>query len=162
MIYGKKKRVGNFEVMKFTRALSGKDVKVLRAMAGIPQDLSRNLQRGTIPFIKVTSLSGSWGVEFVAGTNMFRYIDNEEDDRALYNLFTMMFADTSVMGDKEYWDAKGEALKAFMERQKAQEMPKEEDDKILSDVEESEKAKAVLLDMAEQLRKEEDNGKGQE
>ena len=44
-------------------------------------------------------------------------------------------------------------MKAFMERQKATEVSKEEDDKVLEELKADEEAKATIIDMAETIRK---------
>lgn len=157
--FGKKVQVGKFEVLKFSRSMSGKDVKKLRKASGIPDELHKNLQRGSLPFVKVTTISGSWGVEFCAGTAMYRYIDENIDDDSLSNIFTMFFADTTVFGDEKYWSDKGEALKEYMDRLRAKDITKEDDDKILDDEREYLENVKTADEMADMLRKEEKDEK---
>ena len=55
------------------------------------------------------------------------------------------------------------AMKAYMERQKAAQITKEEDDEILDGLRKEEEAKATVLDMAKEidrLEKEKGDGKG--
>lgn len=156
--YGKKIQVGNFEVLKFTRSLSSKELKRLRNNEGIPKEIQKRLQRGGVPFIKVTTISGSWGIEFSDGTAVFRYIDEADDLDSLRNIFTMFFADTTTFGDREYWEDKGNALHAYMDRLRAKDISKEDDDKILKDEEDYMKDTKTVEEMAEHLKKEVDNG----
>ena len=51
--FGKKYRVGNFIVFKFTKTLKKKEVEHLRNQMGIPEDIRKHLQRAQLPFIKI-------------------------------------------------------------------------------------------------------------
>lgn len=53
MDFGKKKRVGNFSILKYNK--------------------------DGVPFIKVSDIAGSWAIEFAMVHKMFAYIDSLED-----------------------------------------------------------------------------------
>jgi len=119
--FGKKVSVGNFYFVKITRALSKKELRELRDAQGIPEEIRKSLGRGGLPFIVINTVGGGWSLCFVAGSVMFNYIEyaySTGELEPLRRLFTMMYADTSVLGDAEYIRAKGDALTAFMDRQK--------------------------------------------
>lgn len=159
--FGKTYTAGNFEYYKSTRALSGKEMKRLREESGIPKELWKKLPRGGIPYLTVTTHSRNWSVSFVAGTTMFSVIENahkEGNIPALQNLFLMMYADTSVMGDSEYWDAKTKALNAFMERQEYPLVTPEEEQATLDDIKRGEELKENITEAAETMLKEESDG----
>ena len=160
--FGKKEKCGNFLVLKYAKSLSKADLKTLRSNAGIPADMRKHLQRGTLPYIKVEAISGIWAVEYCCNTQMYMVIDrllplaieaahnNEEAETSiadLAHLFAMMMTDTTVLGDEEYQKAKALALKGFMERQKASEISKEKDDEIVAALRGEEEARAAIVDM---------------
>ena len=163
MPFGKRFKVGNFEYLKITRVLGKKELNELRNQIGIPQSVRKHLQRGGLPYILVQSIGGSWSISFSCGTAMYNFIDfqngnGETGEKALYNLFIMMYSDTAILGDNEYWNDKKKALDAFMKRcNKA--VSKEEDDKELEAVKKHEEAKATIVDMENELKKIEDEGK---
>ena len=165
--YGKKIRVKNFVILKYSKALRKSELKEVRNMQGIPADVQKHLQRGGLPYIKVSTLAENWSVEFVCGSTMYNYIDTrqtepewddvmtEDSVTALHNLFVMMLADCTVFGDEEYITAKGKLLQEYMARQKAKEETPEEkaaDDKVLEELKNDEDAKANILSMVEDLK----------
>lgn len=173
--FGEKYRVGNFVVIKYNKVLKKQEVAQLRNQLGIPEDIRKHLQRAQLPFVKVSAVSGIWGVEFCCNTNMYMFLDMvlakalkaEQDGVTLEHntvadfahLFAMMYTDTCVLGDSIYSADKGNALKAFMARQKAfegtNESPEEKakDDEALKTVEEDEETKATIVDMASRFKK---------
>jgi hypothetical protein len=177
--FGKKYRVGNFIVFKHNRVLRRSEVEQLRNQMGIPEDLRKHLQRAQLPYIKVEALSGIWAVQFCCNTNMYMFIDHvlaqaiKADEEGIVpehnsltdfaHFFTMFFTDTTVLGDSIYTADKANALKAYMERNKAfagaQETQDEKaaDDAILEEVKKDEEAKATIIDMANAVKK---GGKG--
>lgn len=165
--YGKKIRVKNFVILKYSKALRKSELNEVRNMQGIPADVQKHLQRGGLPYIKVSTLAENWSVEFVCGSTMYNYIDTrqtepERDDiltedsvTALHNLFVMMLADCTILGDPEYTTAKGKLLQEYMARQKAKEETPEEkaaDDKVLEELKNDEDAKANILSMVDDLK----------
>ena len=161
MPFGKKFRVGNFEYLKITRVLGKKELNELRNNIGIPQSVRKNLQRGGLPYILVQAISGIWSISFACGSAMYNFIEyqngnGETGEKALYNLFIMMYSDTAILGDNEYWTEKKKTLDAFMKRCKEKEVSKEEDDKELDALRTEEEAKAAIIDMANEINKEAD------
>lgn len=157
MDFGKKYRAGNFEYFKIVRSLSRKELKSLRDAAGIPADVQKHLNRGGLPYMIVQTVGGGWSVSFVCACSMYRFIEFEAmngDDgtNALVNLFTMMYSDTTILGDDQYHKDKAAALKAFMERIEARKVSKEDDDKELDSLKADEAAKAVIEDMGINLK----------
>lgn len=159
MPFGKKVSVGNFYVVKVTRSLSAAEQKVLRAGRNVPQDVRKRLTRRGLPYIVVNSVSGGWSISYVAGSLMYNFIEHEylsgeEGLQSLSSLFIMLFADTSILGDAEYLKAKGDALRAFVERNKAA-AGDVDDSEILEDMKRDEQAIAVIKEMADEIAKEE-------
>lgn len=158
MEFGRKYRVGNFRVLKYNRVLRKSEVSELRNQMGIPMDLRKSLQRSQLPYIKVMAVSGIWAVEFCCNTEMYRFIEHmiaggdTEDVTTLMHMFNMMFTDTMVMGDAEFLSDKARAMKALMDRQKAPDVGKEEDDSILDGLKADEEAKATIIDMAGKMK----------
>lgn len=170
MRFGKRYRVGNFQVIKINKVLRRQEVAELRNQMGIPADERRKLQRAQLPFIKVEAVSGIWAVEFSCNTLMYRFLDmvlcraieaeedgveleaNTVDDFA--HIFSMMFTDTTILGDPAYVADKGRALRALLDRQKAAEVSQEDDDRELDDMRSEEEARANIVDMASRLEKE--------
>ena len=123
---GKIYHAGNFIIKKFTRTLTGKQMRQLRDSMNIPKDIQKELQREGLQFIKASTISGSWSIEWVYGMSFFRAIDempvNENGEfygTALDNLtmiLTCMFADTSVVGDMEYMAKKQELMHEYFKR----------------------------------------------
>lgn len=157
--FGKTYRVGNFSVVKLNRTLSKKQKAELRGETHFPKELAQHLHRAGLPVIKVSAISGIWSVEVAAPSTMFMFLDsrdmeNEHDNLGLHNLFINWFTDTSLMGDKEYWDGKGKLLQEFISRQNPAEVSAEDEAKALKEIEEMDKARRSILDAAETLTKE--------
>lgn len=124
--FGKIYRAGNFTIKKFTRTLTSKQVRQLRDENNLPREVQRELRRVGLPFIKASTVSGSWSIEWVFGMSLFDAINempvNENGEfygTALDNLtmiLTCMFADTSVVGDMEYMSKKQELMHEYFKR----------------------------------------------
>lgn len=166
--FGKKLRVSNFEVLKYTKTVDGATLRRMRSAKGIPADMQRSLTRGVVPYIRVSAIGGMWAVELSCVCAMFVFIDHmktcdaesvkghrpcftEESELQLAHLFTMWYADTSVFGDDEYMKSKAEALKAFTERIKAPEIEKKADDKILEESRALSEAEEGMAGIAEDI-----------
>jgi len=176
MEFGKIYRVGNYVVVKKSRSLSKSEVRQLRSQQDIPAEVQKSLQRHSLPFIAVQSISGIWSVCFMCGMTMFLLLDKSlpraiEQDREpqdgfdgmtvadFIHLFNMWYMDTCIVGDSLYQQDKGRAFKAMMDRQVAAELSQDEDDRILAEVKADEDAKAAIADgvaMVSQLTKEEE------
>ena len=172
--FGKKYRVGNFIVFKFTKTLKKKEVEHLRNQMGIPEDIRKHLQRAQLPFIKIEAISGIWAMEYACGAMLYSLLDTllpkafeaekngvelEADSVADFaHLFAMMYTDTCVLGDSIYQADKANALNALMARQKAFaasiETPEEKakDDEILNEQKENAVHKAKIIDMAAAIK----------
>ena len=162
--FGKKLLARNFVVLKYTKALKKSELREARNMQGIPAEVQKHLQRGGLPYIKVSTLAENWSVEFVCGSTMYNYIDtrqlSESKDRfdddsidALHNLFVLMLADCTILGDAEYLEAKGKLLKEYMERHKAADIDKAADDKILDEMKSESEAKDAISEIKDKIEK---------
>jgi hypothetical protein len=162
--FGKKVSVGNYVILKYSKNLSKSEVQKLRESEKAPRDAFKYLSRGTLPYIKVSTVSGSWAVEFVIGTPMYEALDNlhivmdDEGARQLYGvekknteaIFVSMLADTTTVGDYEYKVAKMKLLSEYLER--ASKKRNEQEDAGKSEEEqckESEEAVQQELDKTE-------------
>ena len=171
--FGTPVHVGNYVIKKYNRALGRKELAELRRISGVPADVAKHLERGRLPFIKVSTASGSWGVEFVIGTSMYEALDNlnvvfdDEGRRQLAGvearnaeaMFVGMLADTTTVGDYEYQVAKQKLLKEYLDRaskaanaksdegKDEQELAKENEE-AAQEVLDAEEHKAMVLDMA--------------
>lgn len=178
--FGKKIQIGNYTVLKYVKTLTKNQLKNLRDEKNIPQEVRKQLTRTGLPYIKVEAISQLWSVEFCCNTAVFIYIDRvlsqaivadqagrklDRDSVADFaHLFGMWMTDTCVMGDSIYLQDKANALQALLDRQKSARQETEEekaaDDQILGEMQKEEEAKAAIIDMAENVRKEEENGEG--
>lgn len=140
--YGKKMRCHNFYVEKVGRALNKADMKRLRAemMPNMPKGY-KGSQRTSMPVIRVSDLQGMWRIEYAVSATMFHIFDAFEwafingeyviTDETCYRLLTMLYCDTTIVGDEEYIGDRVKALNAFTARVKAHDVSDEEDEKIV-------------------------------
>lgn len=163
--FGKIYRAGNFTIKKFTRTLTSKQMQELRDNMNTPREVQKKLQRNGLPFIKASTVSGSWSVEWVFGMSLFQAIDempvNENGEfygTSLNNLtmiLTCMFADTSVVGDMEYMSKKQELMHEYFERAANKgEMTEEEikeSEEAADEVLRNEQHKETLLKMGKEV-----------
>lgn len=179
MDFGVKVKVGNYKILKYAKSLSKQEVKNLRNAANIPAYIQKHLQRASLPYIKVSTITDSWAVEFVIGTTMYDALDElhvVHDAAGNHQLmgveahnteaiFCAMFADTTTVGDFEYMVAKQKLLSEYLERAgkklnekqdagKSEAELKEESDKAAQEVLDDEKNATMLKEMAEELKKE--------
>lgn len=180
--FGVKVHVGNFYFLKYSKSLSKKELAVLRKALNIPKEIQKHLQRGSLPYIKVSTVSNSWSVEFVIGTTMYEAIDalnivmDDDGVRQLYGvemkntqaIFVAMLADTTTVGDFEYQVAKQKLLTEYLDRAgkelnekqdagKSEEELKQESDKAAQEVLDNETYAQTIEDMGEHIKKEEEN-----
>lgn len=177
--FGKEIKIGNYKVLKFTRALNKEQLKALRKSSGT--DDVKGLSRVGIPYIKVEAIGGVFALTFCFNTQVFRWLDYcvpvaveaEENGETLeqnsvadiLHVFGMWMADVCTTGDQQYYADKANALKALIERQKPDGKPsgtvaetaeeKAEDDKILEEIKADEEAKAKLVEMSKEVADEE-------
>lgn len=130
MEFGKKVKVGNFYLLKYSKSLSSKELSKLRDAADVPAEVRKYLSRGSLPYIKVSTVTDSWSVEFVMGMNMFNVLDGVKvvhdgegvyqlygtEERNVHALLVGMFADTTTLGDIEYNVAKQKLLSEYVDR----------------------------------------------
>lgn len=169
---GKIYHAGNFIIRKFTRTLTGEQIRQLRDEMNIPREVQRNLQREGLQFIKASTISGSWSVEWVFGMSFFKAIDempvNENgefygvalDDLTM--ILTCMFADTSVVGDMEYMAEKQKLMHGYFDRMAKKGEPTDEEikesEKAADEVLKNEEHKATLISMAKEVENDGQDG----
>ena len=174
--FGKTIKTRHFTVLKFSKSLSKKEVASLRE--DIPAEINKHLQRGSLPFIKIANIAGSWGVEYSIGTSMYSALDEcvpvavgdhyefSKDDRNIIESFAqLMYADTSLPGDAEYTAGKLKLRDEYLAREsarlnasaddgKTEEQLRKESDESVQEVIDRDKHAETLLEMAEQIKKE--------
>ncbi len=176
--FGKKVSVGNYVILKYSKNLNKNEVQKLRESEKAPRDAYKYLSRGTLPFIKVSTVSGSWAVEFVIGTTMYEALDNlhividDEGVRQLYGvekknteaIFVSMLADTTTVGDYEYQTGKMKLLSEYLERaskkrneqedagKSEEELRKESEEAVQEDIDKTEYAD-LLTEVGERIKK---------
>lgn len=158
--FGKKYRIGSFFLFKYTKTLDKKSLGVLREAYKMSDKEKRGLDRMKMPFVKVESLTGGWGIEWIAGSSPYAFLESafdesgeliEERKKSVENYIYLLFTDTNVLGDGEYYADKGNALRAFVDRQKSE---SENDEEDLKAVEDMEKAISDIGEIAEKVEKE--------
>lgn len=179
--FGVKVKVGNYYILKYAKGLGKKELNRLRKASDIPKEVQKHLGNGsTLPFIKVSTITGSWSVEYIMGTSMYDAIDalrvvvDEAGERQLYGveaknaeaMFVAMFADTTVVGDYEYQVAKQKLLSEFLDRKgkelnkkadsgKSDEDLRKENEAAVEETAARESHANTLLDMAEEIKRKE-------
>lgn len=174
--FGKRVMCGNFYVLKHTKALSKKELKLLRKAQGIPADVQKHLERGVLPYITIGTVTDSWKIEFVGGMMMYNAIDEipvavDEDKNPTYygtarinlgNIINGWFAYTSTVGDAEYQATVIKAMQDYLDRasqKNKQPLSEEENKKAMEESEADEKHKAVILKMSNEIKKGEEDDK---
>lgn len=163
--FGKIYRAGNFIIKKFTRTLTSTQMQELRDRMNIPREVQKKLQRNGLPFIKASTVSGSWSIEWVFGMSLFDAINempvNENGEffgvglDNLTMILTCMFADTSVVGDMEYMSKKQELMHEYFKRAAKKGEPTEEEvkecEEAADEVLRNEQHKETLLKMGKEV-----------
>lgn len=152
MEFGKKYRVGNYYMIKVNRSLSGVEQAELRSY--LPDELKKDLHRRSLPYIRISTVSGSWAVEFSLFERVFQALDGATAEELrdgetlslLDALFTGFHVDTTIMGDREYNRAKSAALQSFLVRKASEMKPETDEDKKADD--------AILEEMKSDMEKE--------
>lgn len=164
LLFGKKVRVGNFYVMKYNRTLSGSQLGELRKE--YPAELLKGLGRAGIPMLKISTAAEDWSVSYAFTHTVFQYIDaladddgnlSEDDELSLYNLVLLFFADTTIVPDREYFEGKQRLFHEMIERRSSKGVVTDpvESGAALDDVSDSEEVKDSLLDIIEEVKKDE-------
>lgn len=174
--FGKTIKTRHFTVLKFSKSLSKKEIASLRE--DIPSEIKKHLQRGSLPFIKIANIAGTWGIEYSIGTSMYAALDecvpvavgdhyefSKNDGNIIEAFAQLMYADTSLHGDAEYTAGKLKLRDEYIAREAArinaaadkgksgEQLSKESDD-AAQEVIDRDKHADTLLDMAEQIKKE--------
>ena len=159
MDFGKKYRIGNFEVVKVSRSLTKAEIAEIKK--NYPEEVKNIVSRGAMPYIRISDISRSWAVEYSAAHMMFSAFDGVNDDiddnerEALHGIINMFFADTTIFGDNEYFSAKMKALDEFLkrsERKDTEEVVKA-DDEALKEVEGDYEIDKTMDDMLNDVKK---------
>ena len=174
--FGKTIKTRHCTVLKFSKSLSKKEVASLRE--DIPAEIKKHLQRGSLPFIKISDIAGTWCVEFSVVTSMYAALDKfvpvavgdhyefSKDDGNIIEAFALlMYTDTSLPGDAEYTAGKLKLRDEYIAREaarrndaadngKTEEQLRKESDDAVQEVIDRDKHAETLLDMAEKIKKE--------
>ena len=174
--FGKTIKTRHFTVLKFSKSLSKKEVASLRK--DIPDEIKKHLQRGSLPFIKISDIAGTWGVEFSVGTSMYAALDecvhvdvgdhyefSKDNGNIIEASAHLMYVDTSFPCDAEYTAGKLKLCDEYLARESARrnaaadkgktvEHLRKESDEAVQEVIDRDKHAETLLGMAEQIKKE--------
>lgn len=167
---------GNFYVQKHTRALGSKELKKLRKAQGIPEDIQKHLSRGALPYITIGTVTDSWKIQFVIGMTTYEAIDEipvavDGDGNYTYygngrinlgNIINGWFAYTSTVGDDQYQAEVIKAMQGYLDRMSkdnSKPLSKEETEEVLQETEDTEKHKAVLINMSHEVQEGGSDGK---
>ena len=174
--FGKTIKTRHFTVLKFSKSLSKKEVASLRK--DIPAEIKKHLQRGSLPFIKIADIAGTWGVEYSIGTSMYAALDvcipvvvgdhyefSKDDENFIEASAHLMYVDTSFPGDAEYTSGKLKLRDEYIAREaarrnaasdngKTEEQIRKESDEAVQEVIDRDKHAETILGMAEQIKKE--------
>lgn len=174
--FGKNIKTRHFTVLKFSKSLSKKEIASLRE--DIPAEIKKHLQRGSLPFIKISNIAGTWGIEYSIGTSMYAALDgcvpvavgdhyefSKNDGNVIEAFAQLMYADTSLPGDAEYTAGKLKLRDEYIAREsarrnaaadngKSDEQLSKESDEAVQEVVDRDKHADTLLDMSEQIKKE--------
>ena len=132
--FGKKIRVGNYELVKVSKSLNKEMQRQLRDAMGVPDEYRKHLSRGTLPCIIMSDISGSVSVSWMPNMIVFAFIEDCFDDGgnikpdmkpSLTTMLTPVYGDVSVIGDKQFIDEKVASFNALMQRE-AEKRNKEE------------------------------------
>jgi hypothetical protein len=122
MEFGKKLRVGNFEFLKYSKTVNGKDEKGRRVKA-------------SIPYIRMSAISGSFAAEWQAGQPMYLLLDGYEIENRADNMGMLVVTNLMYVGnnlDAEFQVSVLRAAGELIERQEG-EVSEEEDKKIVDE-----------------------------
>lgn len=157
MDFGKKYRVGNFEIIKLSRSLTKNEIKRLRMEAGIPASIQKHLTRGSLPYIKVKAISGMWALEWSVGMTMFNVFDGADFEdvqqrEVMRGLLTRLYTITSILGDAQMERDIQKTLADFLGRIKANKDNKEEEKAILKNMGAKMEAEKNISEIGKEVR----------
>lgn len=122
---GQRLRFGNFYLEKYTRSLSKSEMRELRKELKIRKDLRLDLSRGGLQYIRVATISGNWSISWACTMTMFgvlnelEYSDGELTANSIAimkNLVSMLYMETTVLGDRELMEARLNVFSSYMSR----------------------------------------------
>lgn len=138
--FGVRLRCGNFYVQKFSRGLSRSEHSSLRKECSIPKGERLPLVRGTLPFIRLASISGSWRLEWACTMHMFSLLNSlevvdgvlsESALSELKSLLSVLYTETTVLGDADLMKDRVNSIASYISRITAPRSDK--DDELLDD-----------------------------
>ena len=174
--FGKTIKTRHFTILKFSKSLSKKEIASLRE--DIPAEIKKHLQRGSLPFIKISDIAGTWGVEFSVGTSMYAALDkcvpvavgdhyefSKDNGNIIEASAHLMYVDTSLPGDAEYTAGKLKLRDEYLAREAARlnaaadngktvEQLRKESDEAVQEVIDRDNHAETIIEMAEQIKKE--------
>lgn len=170
--FGRRIKCGNYIIEKRSKNLTKHELKKLRDDQGIPESVQKVLSRGTMPYITVSTIAGSWKVEFVIGLNMFNALDEVpfmHDGRGHYEvmagyensvnmLFNFWACTTTTVGDDTFKNDVFKAMQDYLARateKNKEPLPEEEADKVLEDEEKKASHVAMLKGIKDYIDKKE-------
>lgn len=142
--FGVRLRCGNFYIQKFSRGLSKNELYALRKDLVLPKGTRLPSVRGTLPFIRMATISGSWRMEWACTMRMFSILDSlEVVDGALSpsalvelnGLISMLYTETTVLGDDDFLRDRVKAMNDYLLRISKNLSPSPDDGKIIEDEE---------------------------
>lgn len=123
--YGRRLRFGNFYVEKYTKSLSKSELRELRKSMKVRSGIDMQLDRGKLPYIRVSTISGNWSISWACTMTMYGILDELECENnelttesiaLMKNVVSMFYSDTTILGDKEYVEARMNALSSYLGR----------------------------------------------
>ena len=146
--------VGSFIFKKITKKLNAKQLKALREGSGLKKNSKLlNFNAEGVPYIRITTISEDWSIEFACTTQMFVMLNslspetmNNEDRETLHIMFTRIYTDCVLLGDEQYIRDKYVALSKFIRRkQEGLEISEEDDAQILEEERQKEALQQKML-----------------
>ncbi len=170
--FGRRVKCGNYIIEKRSKNLTKHELKKLRDAQGIPPEVQKELSRGALPYITVSTIAGSWKIEWVVGMSMFNAIDEipvMHDDKGNYEVLTGFKNDTNMLfnfwacatttvGDETFQSDVIKAMQDYLDRaseKNKEPLPEEEADKVLEDEEKKASHIAMLKGIKDYIDKKE-------
>lgn len=156
--FGVRLRVGNFYIQKFTRGLSKNEQRSMRKELRLPKGVREPSVRGALPFIRVATISGSWRMEWACTMRMYSMLNTlecadgkltEKSTMEASSLVSMLYTDSTVLGDASYMKDKISAIVGLYDRAKAPCVSDEEEKEILESEELRERSVSNFLKMTD-------------
>lgn len=127
--FGKKIRVGNFYVLKTSRAVGRKELAAMRRERGIADEVAKKLGHQGMPQITVGDIAGGWSVTYGPTMQVYVFLDSlsvsedgslgRAESESLRNLVMLVYMGSTILGDKELNLARVRIHDEFVERMSA-------------------------------------------